>query len=54
MNPEQRDSVATFVEIGMRRSGFFDNDFIKFNMFLEEWDIKEKSEKEVFIKYHCC
>lgn len=39
-----------FLDEGLRPKGFFSNDFVKVNLFLENISIKEQGEKEGFFK----
>ncbi|KAG9291592.1 hypothetical protein G9A89_022011 [Geosiphon pyriformis] len=49
-NPQYRASVSTFMENGLRPGGIFHNDLVQVNLFLENMNIKEASEKIAFIK----
>ncbi|KAG2207471.1 hypothetical protein INT47_004219 [Mucor saturninus] len=52
LNPSFRARATTdmFLEEGLRPKGYFSNDFVKVNLFLENISIKEQSEKEGFFK----
>lgn len=52
LNPsfKARATADIFLEEGLRPKGFFSNDFIKVNLFLENISIKEQSEKEGFFR----
>ena len=52
LNPSVRSRATAelFLEEGLRPKGFFSNDFIKVNLFLENISIKEQSEKEGFFR----
>ncbi|KAI8059837.1 hypothetical protein BDF21DRAFT_370083 [Thamnidium elegans] len=52
LNPsfKSRATADTFLDEGLRPKGFFSNDFIKVNLFLENISIKEQSEKEGFFR----
>ncbi|KAI9023557.1 armadillo-type protein [Phycomyces nitens] len=45
-----RADAATYLEVGLRPGSFFDHDFVKVNLFLENISIKEQSEKEGFFR----
>ncbi|KAL0083980.1 armadillo-type protein [Phycomyces blakesleeanus] len=45
-----RADAATYLEVGLRPKSFFDHDFVKVNLFLENISIKEQSEKEGFFR----
>jgi len=49
-NPKLRLSTSTFIEDGLGPSGFFQNDLVQVNLFLENMNIKEAKEKEIFFK----
>ncbi|ORY43541.1 ARM repeat-containing protein [Neocallimastix californiae] len=49
-NPNYRSSVEQFLESAMQRNGFFDIPFVKACLFLENISVKEKTEKEQFIR----
>jgi SCY1-like protein 1 len=48
---KSRLSFKQFLETGKQYRGFFDDDFIKTTIFLEELQLKTDSEKESFIRY---
>jgi SCY1-like protein 1 len=52
LNPSARSraSADMFLDEGLRPRGFFANDFVKVNLFLENISIKEQSEREGFFK----
>lgn len=52
LNPsfKSRATADTFLDEGLRPKGFFSNDFVKVNLFLENISIKEQSEKEGFFR----
>ncbi|CAO3638425.1 unnamed protein product [Cunninghamella blakesleeana] len=50
-SPQTRLDTDSFLDEGMRpRVGFFSNDFIKVNLFLENISIKEQGEKDAFFR----
>ncbi|ORX48387.1 ARM repeat-containing protein [Piromyces finnis] len=49
-NPNYRSSVAQFLDGCMQKNGFFDTPFVKACLFLENISVKEKTEKEQFIR----
>ncbi|CAG8581402.1 8997_t:CDS:10 [Ambispora gerdemannii] len=49
-NPQLRTNISMFVESGLRVGGIFQNDLVQVNLFLENMNIKEASEKIAFIK----
>ncbi|KAI7906564.1 uncharacterized protein BX663DRAFT_427236 [Cokeromyces recurvatus] len=52
LNPvyHSRATAEMFLDEGLRPKGFFSNDFVKVNLFLENISIKEPNEKEIFFK----
>lgn len=52
LNPSVRSraSADMFLDEGLRPRGFFSNDFVKVNLFLENISIKEQSEREGFFR----
>jgi hypothetical protein len=50
-NPELRADIEQFLETTKKPPGFFANDFIKANIFLENINIKDSVEKERFFRY---
>ncbi|CAI2178464.1 8859_t:CDS:10 [Funneliformis geosporum] len=50
-NPKQRLSISSFIEDGLRPGGFFQNDLVQINLFLENMNIKESREKDLFFKH---
>lgn len=50
VNVRSRASADMFLDEGLRPRGFFSNDFVKVNLFLENISIKEQSEKEGFFR----
>ena len=50
-NPKLRLSISSFIEDGLGPDGFFQNDLVQINLFLENMNIKEAKEKEIFYKY---
>ncbi|KAG1511823.1 hypothetical protein G6F52_010558 [Rhizopus delemar] len=49
-NVKMRASADMFLDEGLGPKGFFSNDFVKVNLFLENISIKEQDEKDVFFK----
>ncbi|CAG8513841.1 12769_t:CDS:10 [Ambispora leptoticha] len=49
-NPQFRTNISVFMENGLRVGGIFQNDLVQVNLFLENMNIKEASEKIAFIK----
>ncbi|KAI9143544.1 armadillo-type protein [Paraphysoderma sedebokerense] len=49
-NPSIRPDMTLFLEVGQRKNGYFNGDFIKTVLFLENWSIKEAHEKDAFIR----
>ncbi|GBC08197.1 hypothetical protein RclHR1_07960013 [Rhizophagus clarus] len=49
-NPKLRLSTSSFIEDGLNPGGFFQNDLVQVNLFLENMNIKEAKEKEIFFK----
>jgi SCY1-like protein 1 len=50
VNYRARASADMFLDEGLRPKGFFSNDFVKVNLFLENISIKEQSEREGFFR----
>ncbi|KAJ1967566.1 Nuclear aminoacylation-dependent tRNA export pathway component [Dispira parvispora] len=49
-NPTARWAVGRFLTAGTQPRGFFDNEFIRTNLFLENLSIKDKDEKTLFFQ----
>ncbi|KAJ1659668.1 Nuclear aminoacylation-dependent tRNA export pathway component [Dispira simplex] len=49
-NPTVRWAVGRFLTTGTQTRGFFDNEFIRTNLFLENLSIKDKDEKILFFQ----
>ncbi|KAI8070584.1 armadillo-type protein [Gilbertella persicaria] len=49
-SPRSRASADLFLQEGLRPKGYFANDFVNVNLFLENISIKEQAEKEQFFK----
>ncbi|RHZ46884.1 hypothetical protein Glove_606g66 [Diversispora epigaea] len=49
-NPKSRLNILNFIDIGLRVNGYFQNDLIQVMLFLENMNIKEAKEKEIFFK----
>lgn len=49
MNPKSRISFEQFIASGKSSIAIFNNDFIWTSLFLEEWALKDASEKEAFL-----
>ncbi|CAG8841646.1 11212_t:CDS:2, partial [Racocetra persica] len=47
-NPKSRLKISAFIDIGLRAGGFFQNDLVQINLFLENMNIKEAREKDIF------
>lgn len=50
VNFRARASADMFLDEGLRPKGFFSNDFVKVNLFLENISIKEQNEREGFFR----
>ncbi|ORX90168.1 ARM repeat-containing protein [Basidiobolus meristosporus CBS 931.73] len=48
--PRGRLSLASFIDGGLMSNGYFQNELIQINLFLENFAVKEASEKEAFFK----
>ncbi|CAG8444939.1 2855_t:CDS:10 [Dentiscutata heterogama] len=49
-NPKSRLKISAFVDACLRPGGFFQNDLVQINLFLENMNIKEAREKDIFFK----
>jgi SCY1-like protein 1 len=49
-SPKARIDAERFLDEGLRPQGFFSNEFIQVNLFLENITIKDQSEKDVFFR----
>ncbi|CAO3669348.1 unnamed protein product [Umbelopsis ramanniana] len=49
-SPKARIDSERFLDEGLRPQGFFSNEFIQVNLFLENITIKDQSEKDVFFR----
>ncbi|CAG8582491.1 14726_t:CDS:10 [Funneliformis mosseae] len=50
-NPKLRLSISSFIEDGLKPGGIFQNDLVQINLFLDNMNIKESREKEMFFKH---
>jgi SCY1-like protein 1 len=49
-SPKVRLDAARFLDEGLRPQGFFSNEFIQVNLFLETLTIKDQAEKTTFFR----
>ncbi|KAJ3396264.1 hypothetical protein HDU92_003521 [Lobulomyces angularis] len=50
VNPNTRDQISFMLENANQPKSYFNNEFIKASLFLEQWSIKESGEKDQFIR----
>ena len=50
-NPKGRMDLCTFLEQNFGRGGYFENDFVSVNLFLEQIAIKDSHEKDQFLRW---
>ncbi|ORX99329.1 ARM repeat-containing protein, partial [Basidiobolus meristosporus CBS 931.73] len=48
--PRARPNLTDFVETGLMPNGYFQNDLVQVNLFLENFAVKDSSEKDSFFK----
>ncbi|CAG8575934.1 12048_t:CDS:10, partial [Cetraspora pellucida] len=51
-NPKSRIKISAFIDVGLHAGGFFQNDLVQINLFLENMNIKEAREKDIFLGEH--
>ncbi|CAG8438244.1 5507_t:CDS:10 [Acaulospora colombiana] len=49
-NPKSRPNISSFVDIGLRVNGYFQNELTQIMLFLENMNIKESREKDDFFR----